>query len=58
MNNQIYGYQLPTIERLELTEAVRRALIGIVAKDRIEQEAEIIMCGTVYQITTILKGVN
>jgi len=58
MNNQIYGYQLPDVERAKLTEEVKRALNGIVANDRINQETEIIMCGTIYQIKTLLKGVN
>ncbi len=54
----VYGYELPIDKRMELSEQVRKALSGIVAADRITQETEIIMCGTVYQIETILRGAN
>ena len=54
----VYGYQLPDVEREELSEGVKRALTGIVASDRINQEVNIIMCGTVYQIKTIIRGCN
>lgn len=51
----VYGYELPIDEKTELSKRVSDALAGIVATDRIRQETEIIMCGTIYQIETILR---
>ena len=54
----VYGYQLPLKEYNRLYLRVVKALSGIVPDDRLYQEANIVMSGTLYQIEKLLQEVN
>lgn len=54
----VYGYQLPIKKYNRLYLRVLKALSGIVPDDRIYQEANIIMSGTLYQIEKLLQEVE
>lgn len=54
----IYGYQLPLKEYNRLYLRVVKALSGIVPDDRLYQEANIVLSGTLNQIERLLQEVE
>ena len=54
----IYGYQLPVKKYNRLYLRVLKALSGIVPDDRLYQQANIVLSGTLYQIEKLLQEVE